>query len=151
MGIYAYVESLKLTKEPVRSANAIRKQLAVEIYHKNIPAFSDRDYFEIKNDFRLNNLSLVVLPRHANLDIELTLAVPSKIYRFICERNQNDHYVDWQITNIEIKLPRCVHTQVALKYFDPGVHILPPGGPASSDPILINTGPKNISAYSVRY
>ena len=128
-----------------------QRKIHRELTVKHIPSaqtFSDETISSTNNKF-FEGMSLVVLPRHLNLDIEFTLKMAADVFRFVCDGNSNEFYSDWRYTDIEITLPRCLHRKVVSRKFDAGVYIFPPGGPASSDPIFVDAQKEHVIARTL--
>ena len=87
----------------------------------------------------MNGLYLVQIPRHYSNDIFLDVLDEIVIYRILCEKNNNDKYIDWEKENYELAIigRSCIHTTVIKKNYKEGRTKIKAGGPISSDPIFI--------------
>jgi len=112
----------------------------VKKYFPGINIYLDRNYFNHKNDEKLNGLTLIQIPRHHVSDIHLNVVDDIIIYRVLCEKNNNEKYKDWEKQNFELAIIgfSCVHTTVVKKKFKKGIVEIASGGPVASDPIFID-------------
>lgn len=107
-------------------------------YSNGIRIFSDRGYYD-RSATEKNNLILIQIPRHHKKLITLETKKKIKIIRVLCDRNDNDFYVNWEALSEDYKIigKSCIHYLAKFKIFDKGIVTLPPGGPESSDPFFI--------------
>ncbi len=107
-------------------------------YKEGLTVFSNRTYYDRSTE-KKKNLILVQIPRHHNKLIILEASENIKIFRILCDRNDNSFYESWNEINLEFKIigKSCIHYKAKYKLFDKGIITLPPGGPESSDPIFI--------------
>lgn len=107
-------------------------------YKEGLTIFSNRTYYDRSTEKKIN-LILVQIPRHHNKLIVLEASDKIKIFRILCDRNDNSFYKNWNEINLEFKIigKSCIHYKAKYKFFDKGIIALPPGGPESSDPIFI--------------
>jgi len=119
--------------------NANFKKVFIKKYYSGINIFSDRNYFNHKNDDKLKGLYLVQIPRHYQNDIYLNIYDEIIIYRVLCERNNNKKYKNWKKISYKLAIIgfSCIHTDLIEKKVTKGVLRIMPGGPVSSDPIFI--------------
>ena len=112
----------------------------VKKYFPGINIYLDRNYFNHKNDEKLNGLTLIQIPRHRASDIHLNVVDDIIVYRVLCEKNNNEKYKDWEKQNFELAIigDSCVHTTVVKKKFKKGIVKITSGGPVASDPIFID-------------
>jgi len=108
-------------------------------YSAGTPLFSDRKYYDLIGDARLESSYLLQIPRHLTYSVEIEAHRPVKIYRCLTDANDNSVFSNWDITDIEVKIigSSCMHTTVVSKIFDPGKITLTSGGPVAASPILI--------------
>ena len=107
-------------------------------YVEGLTVFSDRGYYDISAEKKAN-LILVQIPRHHDKLVVLEVSNKVKIFRILCDRNDNNFYQSWKDANLDFKIigKSCIHYNAKFKFFNKGVITLPPGGPKSSDPIFI--------------
>ena len=108
-------------------------------YSAGTPVFSDREYYDLIGDARLESSYLLQIPRHLTYSVEIEVNHPVKIYRFLTDTNDNSVFSNWDFTDIEVKIigSTCTHTTVVSKIFDPGKITLASGGPIAASPVLI--------------
>jgi hypothetical protein len=115
--------------------------LYIEIYNKETNIFSDKAYYNHRNDEKLLNFYIIKNLRHSIKDIRINFLNDVEIYRAICKMNDNSMYSDWEIADFTVAIvgswDSCVHNKIVKKKFKKGEVILKSGGPQSSDPIFI--------------
>ena len=111
----------------------------IEVYSKETNIFSDRTYYNHRNDKKLLGFYIVKNVRHSTKDIRIVFHNDVEIYRAICKKNHNNNYNNWAIADFTIAIVgySCVHNKVVKKKFKKGEVILKSGGPTASDPIFI--------------
>ena len=114
--------------------------ISIKKYYPELNIYSDRHYFNHRNDEKLKGLYLVQIPRHYQDDIYLNVFNDIFVYRVLCEKNNNEKYKDWEKQNFELAIigDSCVHTTVVKKKFKKGIVKITSGGPVASDPIFID-------------
>jgi hypothetical protein len=122
------------------------KENFFKTYHPGINFFSDRHYFNHVGDEHLIDFSIIQLLKHQSTNIELMTSDEIEVYRALCEHNNNNGYKNWEKVNFKILIisHTCVFKDLVKKKFKKGKIVLNPGGPKSSDPILIFSQKKNI-------
>jgi hypothetical protein len=115
------------------------KKIFIKKYFSGLNIYSDRHYFNHKNDEKLSKLYLVQIPRHFKDQINLEVFNEVIIYRVLCAENNNAKYVNWERENYKLAIigRSCAHTEIVKKKFKKGIIEIDPGGPISSDPIFI--------------
>ncbi len=115
------------------------EKMITVIYTTETPVYSDRLYFDTIGDERLEDLSLVQIPRHHPDNMIIEAYRPITVYRFISDDNDNTPFDSWTPTDIPINVQgfTTTHTRVVKKDFPAGMITLNPGGPIASSPILI--------------
>ena len=116
------------------------KQISIKKYYPGLNIFSDRHYFNHRNDEKLKGLYLVQIPRHYQDDIYLNVFNDIFVYRVLCEKyNKNEEYINWEKENYKLLIigGGCIHTEVVKKKFKKGIIKISPGGPNSSNPIFV--------------
>ena len=119
--------------------NFYDKKRYIVKYSKERNIWSDRIYYNHKNDEKLLNFYLIRINRHRQLDINIHVDENVVIYRPICEVNNNLKYKDWEKVSFEIMIigQTCVHQKIVKKSFKKGNINLNSGGPVAADPIFI--------------
>ena len=119
--------------------NYLKNKPFLSRYNKNVNIWSDRLYYNHKNDDKFTNFYVIKIQRHQKNKVKIFLPTETQIYRMLCSINDNSSYKDWEIVNFEVAIigKSCVHTTVVKKKFNKGIFKLDPGGPVSSDPIFI--------------
>ena len=116
-------------------------QLNIEIYSKETNIFSDRTYYNHRNDEKLLNFYIIKNLRHSIKDIHINFLNDVEIYRAICTMNDNNMYNNWEIADFTVAIvgswDSCVHNKIVKKKFKKGEVVLKSGGPQTSDPIFI--------------
>jgi len=115
------------------------KQISIKKYYPGLNIYSDRHYFNHRNDEKLKGLYLVQIPRHYQDDIYLNVFNDIFVYRVLCEYNKNEEYINWEKENYKLLIigGGCIHTEVIKKKFKKGIIKISPGGPNSSNPIFV--------------
>ena len=116
------------------------KQISIKKYYPGLNIYSDRHYFNHRNDEKLKGLYLVQIPRHYQDDIYLNVFNDIFVYRVLCEKNnKNKEYINWKKENYKLLIigTDCIHTEVVKKKFKKGIIKISPGGPNSSNPIFV--------------
>ena len=115
------------------------KEIFIKKYYSGLNIFSNRHYFNHRNDEKLKGLYLVQIPRHYNNDIFLNIFNEIIIYRVLCKKNNNEKYASWKKANYKLLIigASCVHTEVVKKKFKKGLIKISPGGPYSANPIFV--------------
>ncbi len=123
----------------VFSLKTIKLDVKIIKYHPAVNIFIDRKYINKKNDILLENKFLIQQPRHNSQVIKIRSTKKVIIYRVLCKKNDNKFYRSWSRVNkeVEIKGITCIHNELVTKKYLPGIIRLLPGGPVSSDPILV--------------
>ena len=116
------------------------KEIFIKKYYPGLNIFSNRHYFNHRNDEKLKGLYLVQIPRHYSNDIFLNIFNEIIIYRVLCEKNNNEEYTNWEKANYKLAIigSSCVHADVVKKKFQKGINKITAGGPISSNPIFIH-------------
>ncbi|NQY10963.1 MAG: hypothetical protein HRT71_15820 [Flavobacteriales bacterium] len=111
----------------------------VAIYSAGGPLYSNRLYYDQIGDKRLDLLYIVRIRRHEDQPIQLDLRHRTKVYRFLNDTNNNSIYADWEQADLKVRVQGDIslHSKVITKVFEAGSISLPPGGPATADPILL--------------
>tara|TARA_B100000780_G_scaffold263462_1_gene217366 strand:- start:172 stop:771 length:600 start_codon:yes stop_codon:yes gene_type:complete len=119
--------------------NFYNKKRYITKYSNEKNIWSDRIYYNHKNDEKLLNFYLIEINRHQQKDINIHVDENVIIYRPICEANNNLNYKSWEKVNFEIMIigQTCVHQKIVKKSFKKGSINLNSGGPVASDPIFI--------------
>ena len=115
-------------------------KLVTTIYSTHTPIFLDRLYFDSIGDKRLEGLHLVQIPRHYDENIRIKSSKDLIIYRAISDNNNNLHYDNWDLSDIQINIEglSTSHKKLIKKLFPANNLIeLIPGGPIASDPIFV--------------
>lgn len=112
---------------------------AIKKYNTRAQFWSDRVYYNHKNDEKILNFHVLTIPRHLKNNIYLTSLQDVEIFRPTCMRNNNSIYDKWNKVDFDILIigESCIHKKIFKKKFKKGEIKLDPGGTASSDPILI--------------
>jgi len=148
-----YLKGILLqNKEHCTSTNKI--YLKVVDYNGSGPIFSDRHYTCSLGNEHFKETKLIKVPKHAAGTIRINILEPLRIYRPITLVNYNNYYTDWKKAYFPIKIisNTCTYEHVVFKDFDPGVTILPFGGPHSADPIFIkplNNVPLELKSFEL--
>ena len=127
------------------------KEIYIKKYYSGLNIFSDRHYFNHKNDHELNGLYLIQIPRHYNKDIVLNIFNEVVIYRVLCKKNNNEKYKNWNKKNYKLAIigSSCVHEDVISKKIGEGILQIIPGGPVSSDPIFVYDSNSNSKKFEI--
>ena len=129
----------KPTNDTIRYIFLNNLQNKIKKYYSGLSPWSDRNYFNKKNDEKLKDLYLIQIPRHYKDDIYLKVTDEVIIFRVLCKKNNNTEYINWERENYELEIigTTCVHTNIVKKKFKKRVIKITAGGPISSDPIFI--------------
>ena len=102
--------------------------------------WTDRAYYNQKNDEKINNSFLIKQKRHNYKNIVINSKKDLEIVRVKCMLNNNSEYKNWEKLDYDLLIigSGCIHDEVFKKKFKAGKIIIFPGGPNSSDPIFIN-------------
>tara|TARA_B110000495_G_C22832920_1_gene485903 strand:- start:80 stop:643 length:564 start_codon:yes stop_codon:yes gene_type:complete len=113
--------------------------LYIEVYSKEMNIFTDRKYYNHKNDEKLLNFFIIRNLRHSTKNIRINFINDVEIYRAICKKNHNNNYNNWEIADFTIAIvgTSCVHNKIVKKKFKKGEVVIKAGGPIASDPIFI--------------
>jgi hypothetical protein len=153
-----FTENKKLNfKENIFEQNIIKKKNSLSNYEilpavklvKYSPRMNiwiDREYFNQKNDDKINNLYLIKQQRHNSKDIIIKLEKKMGVIRVLCMLNDNSNYKNWKKLNYNLLIigESCIHDEVVFKEYEAGSITIPSGGLISSDPIFI----KNLNDLS---
>jgi len=119
----------------------VPRSLPVEPYADGVtPVYLDRPYVNAAPVQALEGQRIVRLPRHLRFDVELELAAPAQALRLTSEENDNAVFAGWEpVDALPVNVPgrSCALTRAVARSLAPGVHRLPPGGPAASAPLLV--------------
>ena len=122
-------------------------------YYSGLSPWSDRNYFNRKNDEKLKDLYLIQIPRHYEDDIYLKITDEIIVFRVLCKKNDNTEYINWEKENYELKIigMSCDHTDIVKKKFKKSVVKITPGGSDGvSNPIFIRDL-KSSKKFSIIY
>ena len=119
--------------------NNIINQIFIKKYYPGLNIYTDRNYFNHRNDEKLKGLYLVQIRRHYQDDIYLNVFNDIFVYIVLCEKNKNEEYINWKKENYKLLIigAYCVHREVVKKKFKKGIIKISPGGPWSSNPIFV--------------
>ena len=143
---YANYDKIKANYDKIKNEyknwnklNPNFKEIFIKKYYPGLNIFSNRNYFNHRNDEKLKGLYLVQIPRHYRNDIFLNIFNEIIIYRVLCETNNNEEYTNWEKENYKLLIigGACIHTEVVKKKFKKGIIKISPGGPNSSNPIFV--------------
>ena len=128
--------------------------LYVVDYSDSEPIFLDRNYRCTVGTEHFKETKLIKVPKHAFGEIWIKILEPLRIYRPITLVNDNTYYANWKKAYFPIKIisNTCTYEHVVFKDFEPGVTILPFGGPVSADPLFIkslNGTPLGLKAFEL--
>ena len=115
-------------------------EISIKKYYPGLNIYSDRHYFNHRNDEKLKGLYLVQIPRHYQDDIYLNVFNDIFVYRVLCEKyNKNEEYINWEKENYKLLIigGGCIHTEVVKKKFKKGIIKILSGGSTSTDPIFV--------------
>ena len=128
-----------LVQNKEHSPTTIKDLINVVDYEEGEHIFSDRNYTCSLGNEHFKETKIIKVPRHAVGKIGINILKPVRIYRPITLANNNNYYVNWKKAYFPIKIisNTCTFEHIVFKDFDPGVTILPYGGPVSADPIFI--------------
>ena len=119
--------------------NTTPPKIRILPYSKGTPLFSDRNYEDEIGPTLLESSYVVQLPRHFDGNITLMTTEEIIIYRLISDDNDNQIFVDWNLTEIPVLVngASSKHTKVVSKAFNSGEIELSSGGPVCSSPVLV--------------
>jgi hypothetical protein len=135
-------------------ASTTKNLLCVVDYDGSEPIFSDRNYTcSVGNEY-FKETKLIKVPKHAVGEIWINILEPLRIYRPITLVNDNSYYANWKKAYFPIKITSntCTYEHIVYKDFEPGITILPFGGPVSTDPLFIkslNDIPLGLKAFEL--
>ncbi|MDC2976293.1 hypothetical protein OAY13_00540 [Candidatus Pelagibacter sp.] len=114
-----------------------KKKIRLIEYFPGLNIFSDRNYFNHKNDNFLKNKYLLQLPRHHKVNIKIEFLKNTKAYKIICKTNENN-LDGWNKVQKSLLIisSTCIHDEIYQKSFEIGKYIIQHGGPVSTDPIF---------------
>ena len=137
---YANYDKIKNEYKNWNKLNPNFKEIFIKKYYPGLNIFSNRHYYNHRNDEKLKGLYLVQIPRHYSNDIFLNIFNEIIIYRVLCEKNNNEEYTNWEKANYKLAIigSSCVHADVVKKKFQKGINKITAGGPISSNPIFIH-------------
>lgn len=121
--------------------------LLITKYQCGLPVFSDRQYYDIECDRRLDSSLIVQIPRHLEKPVRLKFTTDVIVYRLQTSSNDSKNFNGWKKTDIKLKVvgASCIHDHVFVKNFEPGEYEFNSGGSVSSSPILVKTVTKSDS------
>ena len=152
------LEAINLEEDKLRNkyknwnkSNVNFKDIIIKEYFPGLNIYSDRHYFNHRNDEKLKGLYLVQIPRHYSNDIYLNAFNEIIIYRALCKKNDNEKYINWEKENYKLAIIAisCVHTDVIKKKYKKGIIKIAAGGPTSSDPIFIYASKSSEQAFQL--
>jgi len=134
---YKNDQQLLLSQQQYPNFDNQKRNLVKYSEEKNI--WSDRIYYNHKNDIKLLKFYLIRIKRHQKQDIKIEIKEDLTIYRPICEKNDNSQYKNWEKVDFEIAIigGTCAHKKIVKKKFKKGYISLSSGGPIASDPIFV--------------
>mgnify|MGYP001196545799 CR=1 FL=1 len=108
-------------------------------YSAGMNIWTDRAYYNQKNDEKIINLFFIKQKRHNYKNIIINSKKDVEIIRVKCMLNDNSEYEDWEKLDYELLIigSGCIHDEVFKKKFKAGKITIFPGGPDTSDPIFI--------------
>ena len=115
-------------------------KLRIIKYSEGLNIFSDRNYFNHKNDNFLRGKFLIQIPRHYKKKIEIFFKNETKVYKVLCKTNNNSLASNWVKENSSVLIvsSSCVHELVYSKLIKKGKYEFYSGGPVSADPIFLD-------------
>lgn len=134
--IYEY----KKKRKQILSNFKIFPKIKIVKYSPGINIWTDRAYYNQKNDNKINNLFLLKQQRHNTKNIIINSKEDLEIIRVKCTLNNNQIYKDWNKLNYELLIigESCIHDEVYSKKYNAGRVVVFASGPVSSDPIFIS-------------
>jgi hypothetical protein len=119
------------------------RELPVERYEDGVTSlFLDRPYVNRAPAAALGGLRVVPIPRHLRFAVALELEAPARVWRLVCDRNEEAFLSGWEpVPDLALRVEgrSCVFTRAVARSLPAGVHRLAPGGPVSAAPILVET------------
>ena len=115
-------------------------EIKIVRYSSGMNIWTDRAYYNQKNDEKIVDTFLIKQKRHNYKNIVINSKKDVEIIRVKCMLNNNSEYKDWEKLNYELLIigSGCIHDEVFKKKFKAGKIVILPGGPKASDPIFIN-------------
>ena len=115
-------------------------------YSPGINIWTDRAYYNQKNDNKIDNLFLLKQQRHNTKNIIINSKEDIEILRVKCILNNNQIYKNWNKLDYELLIigESCIHDKVYSKKYNAGRIVIFASGPISSDPIFISKLIENI-------
>ena len=134
--IYKY----KKKRKQILSNFKIFPKIKIVKYSPGVNIWTDRAYYNQKNDTKINDLFLLKQQRHNSKDIIINSKKDIKIVRVKCVLNNNQIYKDWNKLDYELLIigESCIHDKVYSKKYNAGRVVIFSGGPISSDPIFLS-------------
>tara|TARA_Y100000996_G_C22356553_1_gene575064 strand:- start:153 stop:758 length:606 start_codon:yes stop_codon:yes gene_type:complete len=108
-------------------------------YSPGMNIWSDRAYYNQKNDEKIYNSFLIKQKRHNYKNIVIYSKEDLEIIRVKCMLNNNSEYKNWEKLNYDLLIigSGCIHDEVFKKKYKAGEITIFSGGPIASDPIFI--------------
>ena len=133
---YRFDQNEKMIRNEYKEWN---KSIKIIQYNPNIPIWSNRNYINIKNNKKLENLFIIQLPRHHKSSIKIRIDGSIIVYRVLCEKNDNKRFQDFNKLNFELMIigKSCIHKNIVAKTISENFYEILPGGPIASNPIFI--------------
>ncbi len=127
-------------REKILSKFKILPKIKILKYSPGVNIWTDRAYYNQKNDNKINNLFLLKQQRHNTKDIIINSEEDIEIVRVKCTLNNNQIYKNWNKLDYELLIigESCIHDKVYSKKYKAGRIVIFAGGPISSDPIFIS-------------
>ena len=115
------------------------RNFKINKYKPNLQLWSNRQYINLKNNKKIENLFIIQIPRHYKKPIMISIDGSVTVYRALCEKNYNDNYIDYKKLDFKLMIigNTCIHSKVISKTISENFYEIIPGGPISSDPIFI--------------
>ena len=134
------VNQYKKKRKQILSSFKILPKIKIVKYSTGINIWTDRAYYNQKNDPKINNLFLLKQQRHNSKDIIINSKEDIEIVRVKCALNNNLIYKNWNKLDYELLIigESCIHDKVYSKKYNAGKIVIFSGGPVSSDPIFIS-------------
>ena len=140
------VNQYQKKREQILSKFKILPKIKILKYSPGVNIWTDRAYYNQKNDKKINNLFLLKQQRHNTKDIIINSEEDIEIVRVKCTLNNNQIYKNWNKLDYELLIigESCIHDKVYSKKYNAGRIVIFAGGPISSDPIFISKLINNI-------
>jgi|MDTF01.1.fsa_nt_gb hypothetical protein len=134
----------KLIRDKYKNWN---KKIKIIQYRPNLPIWSDRNYINLKNNKKLDNLFIIQIPKHHKSSIKLSIDGTIIIYRVLCEKNDNKKFKNFKNLNFELLIisESCIHNNIVAESVSENFYEILPGGPISSNPIFIGNSDNKIN------